>query len=73
MKIRGRFKIVLPVVLIVLAAVCACWIFERETNRTVVPEYVFTYAENQAEDYPTTEGGKTPFFICPNTARPLPR
>ncbi len=58
MKMRGRFKIVLPVVLIVLAAVCACWIFERETNRTVVPEYVFTYAENQAEDYPTTEGGK---------------
>lgn len=27
-------------------------------SREVVPEYVFTYAENQTTDYPTTMGGK---------------
>lgn len=27
-------------------------------SREVVPEYVFTYAENQTADYPTTMGGK---------------
>ena len=29
---------------------------ERATEKEVVPDYVFTYAENQAEDYPTTQG-----------------
>lgn len=27
-------------------------------KREIVPEYVFTYAENQTSDYPTTMGGK---------------
>ena len=33
----------------------ACGKAGKETKETV-PEYVFTYAENQAEDYPTTRG-----------------
>lgn len=58
MKIKGKFKIILPVVLILLVAVCIYWIIGQKPHRTAPPEYVFTYAENQAEDYPTTEGGK---------------
>jgi tripartite ATP-independent transporter DctP family solute receptor len=29
----------------------------KEKNKEVVPEFVFTYAENQPENYPTTLGG----------------
>lgn len=35
--------------------ISACSGLEQEERETV-PEYVFTYAENQAEDYPTTLG-----------------
>lgn len=31
--------------------------FMKERNKEQVPEYVFTYAENQPENYPTTLGG----------------
>lgn len=31
--------------------------FNKEQNKKQEPEYVFTYAENQPEDYPTTLGG----------------
>ena len=38
----------------VLLTACSGW--KGEKAEAVVPEFVFTYAENQAEDYPTTQG-----------------
>ena len=34
----------------------ACSSFKKEKTEAAVPEFVLTYAENQAEDYPTTQG-----------------
>lgn len=50
---RKWIAALLPVLMISLAA---CGSFRKEENSGVVPEYVFTYADNQAEDYPTTLG-----------------
>lgn len=46
------------VLLLCVAAVfmTACGSPSRKPVDGTVPEYVFTYAENQAEDYPTTQG-----------------
>lgn len=38
------------------AVLSACSTNKIGTESESVPEYVFTYAENQAEDYPTTKG-----------------
>lgn len=46
----------LALAVIVLAAVIL--LHYHATPREVVPEYVFSYAENQTEDYPTTLGAK---------------
>ncbi len=45
---------------LVLLAGVAAWtrIIRSSSSDIVVPEYVFTYAENQQEDYPTTQGAK---------------
>ena len=39
-----------------VAAVWACSGKEEKTDMGVVPEFVLTYAEDQAEDYPTSQG-----------------
>lgn len=53
MKIKTkRFLFVLFLLLIVLVVFCLTKPAEK------VPEYVFSYAENQDEDYPTTLGGQ---------------
>lgn len=39
-----------------LLLLAACSSSDGKTEESGVPEYVFTYAENQAEDYPTTQG-----------------
>ena len=36
--------------------IAACASPRKSETEAAVPEYVFTYAENQAEDYPTTQG-----------------
>lgn len=36
--------------------ITACSVSGGDKRETNVPEFVFTYAENQAEDYPTTQG-----------------
>ena len=36
--------------------ISACGGSEQKEIQMTAPEYVFTYAENQAEDYPTTLG-----------------
>lgn len=38
--------------------ITACSSFGKKAEDKIVPEYVFTYAENQAEDYPTTLGAR---------------
>lgn len=40
-----------------LSLLMACGKADSREETATVPEYVFTYAENQAEDYPTTQGG----------------
>ncbi|MGN0707904.1 MAG: TRAP transporter substrate-binding protein [Faecalibacterium sp.] len=42
----------LVLALVLAAALCGC----RAAQSGAVPEYVLTYAENQPEDYPTTQG-----------------
>lgn len=39
----------------VLLLAAGLFLFNRK--KTIVPEYVFSYAENQTQDYPTTMGG----------------
>lgn len=40
----------------VMVILAACGSRRGEQTKAVDPEFVFTYAENQAEDYPTTQG-----------------
>ena len=49
-KLIGRWRILLLVMLVLIAS-----LFLLKPKETV-PDYVFTYAENQVADYPTTLG-----------------
>ncbi|MBS6952497.1 MAG: TRAP transporter substrate-binding protein [Enterocloster asparagiformis] len=51
MKKKTAFFLICGAVLLT-----ACGSFQKEKSEAVVPEFVLTYAENQAEDYPTTQG-----------------
>ena len=42
--------------ILLLIAGAAVGIYQYTTPKETVPEYVFSYAENQTEDYPTTLG-----------------
>lgn len=53
---RGRL-IVYGCLVIVSVLLLAAGLFLLGRKRAVVPEYVFSYAENQTQDYPTTMGG----------------
>lgn len=50
---KRRLAVLLSCTVCLLAA---CSSSDGKTEESGVPEYVFTYAENQAEDYPTTQG-----------------
>ena len=41
-----------------LVGLAACKTVDIEKSDSQVPEFVFTYAENQPEDYPTTLGSR---------------
>ncbi len=43
--------------LCLVSGLAACGRTDSREETIAVPEYVLTYAENQAEDYPTTQGG----------------
>lgn len=47
---------ILPLLCAAAVLMTACGSPQKKTADGSVPEYVFTYAENQAEDYPTTQG-----------------
>lgn len=51
---KNRTGIMFALLIILSAAAILAWPGERQEE--TVPEYVFTYAENQAQDYPTTLG-----------------
>lgn len=51
---KNRIGIMLALLLLLSAAAILFWPGKRQEEH--VPEYVFTYAENQAQDYPTTLG-----------------
>lgn len=50
---KRRLAVLLSCTVCLMAA---CSSSDGKTEESGVPEYVFTYAENQAEDYPTTQG-----------------
>ena len=49
-------KVILPF-MVLLIVVAAMMVRHYLTPKEIEPEYVFSYAENQTEDYPTTLGG----------------
>lgn len=55
MKIRKKWMAVL---LLPAAFAVAAVIWKIQAPAEAVPEYVFIYAENQAADYPTTQGAE---------------
>lgn len=55
-KGKCRYFIVALVMLGIIVCVFAFWSVNQE--KAAEPEYVFVYADNQAEDYPTTLGAK---------------
>lgn len=44
------------IILMVIGMIVFASCVKKETSKAVVPEFVFSYAENQGEDYPTTLG-----------------
>lgn len=54
-KGKGKWILVCAVALVLSATGFVLLYFQRD--RETVPEYVFTYAENQTQDYPTTLAG----------------
>ena len=54
-KGKGKWILVCAVALVLSATGFILLYFQRD--RETVPEYVFTYAENQTQDYPTTLAG----------------
>lgn len=56
-KNSGKKKKRIPVILAFTAVAAAVfWLRPSKEQEEIVPEYVFSYAENQAQDYPTTLG-----------------
>lgn len=52
---RNKTKLTVLVILLVVTVLTAFCFLKKEEP---VPEYIFTYAENQSADYPTTLGGQ---------------
>lgn len=58
MKAQNRSRIIMYWCLVIAAVLLvAAAVFFLNRKKTGVPEYVFSYAENQTQDYPTTMGG----------------
>ena len=54
---KGKRNILAAGLILALSAsVWGCQSREKGAGEENVPEFVLTYAENQAEDYPTTQG-----------------
>lgn len=52
---KSKSRRLLIILLLVIIAGSIVWVYRPQES---VPDYVFSYAENQAENYPTTLGGK---------------
>lgn len=52
---KAKSRRLLIILLLVIIAGSIVWVYRPQES---VPDYVFSYAENQAENYPTTLGGK---------------
>ena len=52
---KAKSRRLLIILLLVIIAGSIVWVYRPQEP---VPDYVFSYAENQAENYPTTLGGK---------------
>ena len=55
----GYLLAIIMAVIILLFAGGRIFSFINKKNKDVSPEYVFLYAENQIEDYPTTQGARS--------------
>lgn len=53
---KKKYLLLLAGALALVGAAVVVGLKEKEKSRYGNPDYVFTYAENQAEDYPTTKG-----------------
>ena len=55
---KKRIITIITIGVLLLGIVLAIFLIKRKRNAETVPEYVFLYADNQTEDYPTTQGGR---------------
>lgn len=53
---KGKSAVILGIAAVVAAGIALVWYYASPKEKE--PEFVFFYAENQAEDYPTTLGAK---------------
>lgn len=58
MSKKGKILTAISICFIIVLAVGATLFMKHRKGSGPEPEYVFLYAENQTEDYPTTLGGK---------------
>ena len=55
---KKRIITIIAICVLLLGVVLAIFFIKRKRGAETVPEYVFLYADNQTEDYPTTQGGR---------------
>lgn len=55
---KKRIITIITIGVLLLGTVLAVFFVKRKRGAETVPEYVFLYADNQTEDYPTTQGGR---------------
>lgn len=55
---KKRIITIIVVCVLLLGILLAIFLIKRKKGAETVPEYVFLYADNQTEDYPTTQGGR---------------
>ena len=55
---KKRWIVTASILLVAAVTFAVIWFLDSRKKTDNVPEYVFLYAENQTENYPTTLGGK---------------
>ena len=51
-----KIRVVFGIIVLFICGGMIYLVSRRDDSATTIPQYVFTYAENQPEDYPTTQG-----------------
>lgn len=53
---KNKVKLYLALVITLIAVLCAVIVIRNRIEKNKAPEFVFTYAENQSDGYPTSQG-----------------